>query len=56
MKTIAYIIGYRCTCDDDRRLLNLKITIDWLLGLKTKLKEYETEKTAVLGFFIFPIF
>jgi hypothetical protein len=25
-------------------------------SLKTKLKEYETEKTAVSGFFIFPIF
>ena len=26
------------------------------VDFKTKLKEYETEKTAVSGFFIFPIF
>lgn len=36
MKTIAYIIGYRQTCDEDDRLFNLKTTIDWLIGLKKK--------------------
>jgi len=48
MKTIAYIIGYRCTDHDDRRLLNLKITIDWLLGLKTKLKEYDINLLVIV--------
>jgi hypothetical protein len=38
MKTISYIIGYRLTCDEDKRLCNLIITINWLMRLKIKLK------------------
>ena len=48
MKTIAYIIGYRWTCDEDCRLLNLKITIDWILGVKTKLKEYDINLIVII--------
>ena len=48
MKTIAYIIGYRWTRDDDCRLLNLKITIDWLLGIKLKLKEHDINLIVII--------
>jgi len=48
MKTIAYIFGYRWTCDDDCRLLNLKITIDWILALKSKLKEHNINLVIII--------
>ena len=48
MKTIAYIIGYRWTCDEDRRSFNLKITIDWLLGLKLKLKTHNINLIIII--------
>lgn len=48
MKTIAYIIGYRWTCEEDRRFLNLRITIDWLIGLKLKLKEHNINLIIII--------
>jgi hypothetical protein len=48
MKSIAYVIGYRWTCDEDRRLFNLKITLDWLLTLKSELKKYDINLIIVV--------
>lgn len=47
-KTIAYIIGYRWTSDEDGRLFNLKITIDWLISLKSKLKAYNINLVIII--------
>ena len=48
MKTIAYIIGYRSSFAEDRRLLNLKITIDWLIRIKLKLKAYKINLDIII--------